>query len=274
MYRTLIEKLIERVLRVKGSAVVIGLLSGLIGTGLGGLITAVHPRPGKRLLAALLGFAGGIMMAMVAFDLLPAAIRTSGGPMSLLAFGLGNLFLSRFRRLRRRGRARRPGRSSHVWWPKRKRYLLPYDYAETGLMVALGIALHDTAEGLAIGAGYMVEADLGLRVAIIMTLHNIPEGIAIAGPLRIARVKAWKAIALPVLASLPTGIGALIGVAAGTVSSGVLGFNLALAGGAMTTVAALDLLPDALALAEGPALAGTLAGILAGLVLTQVGMPH
>lgn len=249
------------------AAAILGIVSGLIGTGLGGLITFLHPRPGRQLLASLLAFAGGIMLSMVIFDLLPASINTAGGIAGACSFGLGVIAISRLEKafFSEHGKpiliishaSKRPGRNG---------------YLRTGLMVALGIALHDLTEGLAIGAGYALQQNLGIRVAVIMTLHNIPEGIAIAGPLRLATVRPWKAFLVTLLASSPTGLGALTGALAGDISAAFLGVSLAIAAGAMTAVAAIDLLPDAISMAQGHAAVGALVGILAGLVLTQLGV--
>ena len=52
-----------------------------------------------------------------------------------------------------------------------------------GSLIAIGIALHDLPEGIAIAAGYSAEADLGIIIAVAITLHNIPEGMACTAPL-------------------------------------------------------------------------------------------
>ena len=249
------------------TAAILGIISGLVGTGFGGLITFLHPRPSKQLLAALLAFAGGIMLSMVVFDLLPASIDSAGSITGTCCFGLGIIAISRL---------------ENLFFPQHKRQtqIIPRAsrlkdrgaFLRTGLMVALGIALHDLTEGLAIGAGYALQQNLGIRVAVIMTLHNIPEGIAIAGPLRLATVRPWKAFLVTLLASSPTGLGALAGALAGDISAAFLGVSLAIAAGAMTAVAAIDLLPDAISMAQGHAAVGALVGILAGLVLTQLGV--
>ncbi len=52
-----------------------------------------------------------------------------------------------------------------------------------GYLIAIGIALHDLPEGIAIAVGYAAQENLGLIIALAIGLHNIPEGMATAAPL-------------------------------------------------------------------------------------------
>ena len=48
----------------------IGLIAGVIGTGLGGVISALFKKNVDRYLDFFMGLAGGIMLAVVVFDLM------------------------------------------------------------------------------------------------------------------------------------------------------------------------------------------------------------
>ena len=61
---------------------------------------------------------------------------------------------------------------------------------KVGFLIFLGIAVHNVAEGLAIGAGAIAWPELGLSIAVAIGIHNIPEGMATAVPLRIGGM-AW-----------------------------------------------------------------------------------
>lgn len=46
---------------------------------------------------------------------------------------------------------------------------------KTGIIVSVGLAIHNIPEGLAIGSGFDVSLKLGLSLAIAICLHDIPE---------------------------------------------------------------------------------------------------
>ena len=52
--------------------------AGVIGTGLGGFIGAVLRRDSTKVVSLLLAFAGGVMLSVVCFDLIPEAFRPEG----------------------------------------------------------------------------------------------------------------------------------------------------------------------------------------------------
>ena len=58
--------------------IIITAIAGVGGTGLGGLIGAVLRRDSSKVVSLLLAFAGGVMMAVVCFDLIPESFRPEG----------------------------------------------------------------------------------------------------------------------------------------------------------------------------------------------------
>lgn len=48
---------------------------------------------------------------------------------------------------------------------------------KTGIIVSIGLAIHNFPEGLAIGSGFESSMRLGLSLALAICLHDIPEGI-------------------------------------------------------------------------------------------------
>ena len=48
---------------------------------------------------------------------------------------------------------------------------------KTGIIVSIGLAIHNFPEGLAIGSGFEASLKLGLSLAIAICFHDIPEGI-------------------------------------------------------------------------------------------------
>ena len=63
----------------------------------------------------------------------------------------------------------------------------------TGVLVALGIAIHNLPEGLAVFLSGLTDIHLGISLAIAIAIHNIPEGIAICIPIYYATRSKTKA---------------------------------------------------------------------------------
>lgn len=57
---------------------IIGLLAGVIGTGLGGVISAIFKREVDKYLSFFMGLSGGIMLAVVVFDLMKESMDKMG----------------------------------------------------------------------------------------------------------------------------------------------------------------------------------------------------
>jgi ZIP family zinc transporter len=235
-------------------------VSGVFGTGFGGLLTVVLRRPSRGMLAGLLAFAGGIMFSMVAFDLMPAAFDRGGVLISIPGLALGMMMMLFLDMLlpAKTSTMRRGGHEAGR-------------YKRMGILIALGIALHNFAEGLAIGSGYVVTHGLGIGVAIIIAIHDVPEGIAMAAPLRLGGVSPFRVVAAAVATGLPTAFGGLIGGILGTISDDLLGICLSLAGGAMLSIVADQLLPDAREASDGhTSNIGFGIGVILGILLSRL----
>ena len=198
---------------------------GLAGAGLGGLIGVMMGKPRPRLFACLINATGGLMLAVSCFDLLPEAYALSV-PWGLLGLLLGVAMML-------------------VADLIAHRYVEHGTMRRTGFLVALGIALHNLPEGLAIGSGYAEAPALGITLGVLIALHDIPEGIAMAVPLRAAGMGVLPVLATALLSGLPTGLGAYLGLLAGGVSKQMIALCLGLAGGAMLQITAQEMIPSA-----------------------------
>lgn len=207
-------------------------LAGLA-TVLGAIIALSFGKPGPKVTALLLGFASGVMLLVVANDLLPHALKT-GQHRTVVGFVLGILGCKACDIL-----VSSTLRGNPALYGSRRHFF------RVGLMVALGIALHDLPEGLAIGAGFAASGIIGTSLAIAIGLHNIPEGLSVAVPLVLGGVNRWKVLALCLLISLVTPLGALIGTLVSSISPLLIGAMLAYAAGAMVYVVADELIPTA-----------------------------
>jgi len=81
-----------------------------------------------------------------------------------------------------------------------------------GLMIAIGIGLHNFGEGLAIGAAVgLGQVALTTYLIVGFALHNTTEGIAIAAPLAKGKTSIIKIGALGMIAGAPAIFGAWVG---------------------------------------------------------------
>jgi len=81
-----------------------------------------------------------------------------------------------------------------------------------GLMISIGIGLHNFGEGLAIGASIGLGSIAFSTFLIVgFTLHNTTEGLAIAAPLSRERKIVGKLVAFGLLAGVPAIFGSWVG---------------------------------------------------------------
>ncbi len=113
------------------------------------------------------------------------------------------------------------------------------------LLFVIAIAIHNLPEGLAAGVGFGSGNDTqALIIAGSIALQNIPEGMVIISPMLAAGIKPRKAFLIALFTGFVEVIGTLIGYFAVTVSSTILPFALAFAGGTMLYVISDEMIPE------------------------------
>lgn len=211
-----------------------GLLFGIIGTSIGGFIGAFLKVSSNKYLSFSLEFAAGLMTAIICFDLIPESLEIIdistciiGIFIGILAMIFCNKIVSKY--------------SIHsIGFPNLKQSSL----FQTGIIIALGLAIHNFPEGLAIGAGFESSNTLGFKLAIAIALHDIPEGISIALPLALSGSSKTKAIIITTLSGLTTGLGVFFGVLIGNISTIFIGLSLSFAAGCMLYIVSCELIPE------------------------------
>ena len=121
----------------------------------------------------------------------------------------------------------------------------------TGIIVSIGLAIHNFPEGLAIGSGFEASLKLGLSLAIAICLHDIPEGISMAVPMKNGGMRIGKVIFYVILSGITTGIGAFFGAIVGSISETIISLNLSFAAGAMLYIVSGELIPESNKLYNG-----------------------
>ncbi|MCX7569563.1 ZIP family metal transporter [Tumebacillus sp. DT12] len=230
---------------------VLMLMSGLAGmaTVAGGYVVLKIGQLTRHGLAFFLSLAAGIMLAVVAHDLIPAAVENGGSGFALLGFAAGWLFMMVMRTCVGLVMRRSPLASGEQ-----------FHYLRLGWFIAVVIALHDLPEGLAIGAGDAIHPDLGLMLALAIGMHNLPEGMSIAVPLRMAGMPGKQILAMIAVLGLFTPLGTLLGIVLFEMSSYGIGLSMAFAAGAMSYVVGRDLWPEAWISSKWITVSGTLTG--------------
>lgn len=113
------------------------------------------------------------------------------------------------------------------------------------LLFVAAIAIHNLPEGIAAGVGFgSGDTAQALLIAGGIALQNIPEGMVIIGPMLAAGVSPGKTFVCAMLTGLVEVIGTLIGYFAVSVSTIVLPFALAFAGGTMLYVISDEMIPE------------------------------
>ncbi len=113
------------------------------------------------------------------------------------------------------------------------------------LLFVMAIAIHNLPEGIAAGVGFGTGNDAeALVIAGGIALQNIPEGMVIIAPMLAAGVSKRRTLLIASLTGLVEVVGTLIGCFAVSLSTAVLPFALAFAGGTMLYVISDEMIPE------------------------------
>ena len=113
------------------------------------------------------------------------------------------------------------------------------------LLFVIAIAIHNLPEGIAAGVGFGTgNTAQALTIAGGIALQNIPEGMVIISPMLAAGMKKGRTFLVAVIAGFVEVIGTLIGYFAVSLSTAVLPFALAFAGGTMLYVISDEMIPE------------------------------
>ena len=113
------------------------------------------------------------------------------------------------------------------------------------LLFVTAIAIHNLPEGIAAGVGFgSGDSAQALLIAGGIALQNIPEGMVIIGPMLAAGVKPSRTFILAMITGLVEVVGTFIGFFAVSVSTAILPFALAFAGGTMLYVISDEMIPE------------------------------
>lgn len=235
-----------------------------LSTTIGSLIGLAVRKPGPKFMGFTLGFSAGVMILVSFVELLQDGIETIGFLHAHFAFfaGMIGYFLIDT--------------------------LLPHDYIgqhdhadkksdsklmRTGMLVAVGIGIHNFPEGMATFAGALDDIHLGTAIAVAIAIHNIPEGLAVSAPIYKATGSRKKAFLWSFFsgASEPIGAGIAALILLPFLNQTVLGWVLASVAGIMVAISVDELVPEAKSFGQEHSHTPIL-GVIAGMLIMSVSL--
>jgi zinc transporter, ZIP family len=226
-------------------------LYGLAAVGWGGLaasslvigaLIALRRPVARRPLGLIMAFGSGVLISSVAYELVEEAVTLAGQLPMAIGLAVGTLvFYAGDRAIDRMGAA---GMGS-VRGPAAP---------ESGLAIVLGAALDGIPESIVLGLTISGGGGVGVAFLVAVFMSNLPEGIAGTSGLQTAGWDGRRIVRLWLIVVVASAVAALVGatVLAGgspTVHAFILGF----AGGAILTMLADTLIPEAFEHAGKPA---------------------
>ncbi|MFB7721916.1 ZIP family metal transporter [Nocardia sp. NPDC056100] len=218
---------------LKPVAILLALVS-MCSTFIGGLVA---DRLGERK-RLVLGLAAGVMLGVVAFDLLPEALEHDtrvalGVPVPLLAAVVGFFTVHIVEQTVALHTGHEDEFGTHH-----------HDFASIGLVAAGGLVFHSFLDGLSIGLSFQVGAATGAAVAIAVISHDFADGFntfTLTTLYGNARKRGLTMLAADAIAPV-------FGAVAGTflkVPSQFVGMYLGYFAGFLLYLATADILPEA-----------------------------
>ena len=214
-------------------AVLVALLT-VVSTGLGGVVAL---RSSDRL-HLVLGFAAGVMLGLVAFDLLPelfdlSTVDVLGVPAPMVAFAAGFLLLHVVER------------SFAVHGAHEAEYETHHHHdPAVGLASALALSAHSFLDGVGIGLAFQVGNGVGLAVSIAVVSHDFADGLNTVTVMRMHGNDRRRTVALLLTDALAPVLGALSTLFF-SVGDHVLALYLGGFAGFLLYLATADILPEA-----------------------------
>jgi ZIP family zinc transporter len=218
-------------------------------TALGAAVVFTAREISRRILDAMLGFAGGVMIAASYWSLLAPAIAMSQGKdlpswvPAVAGFLGGGIFLWGIDKILPH---------LHLGFPTSEAEGIKTSWHRSTLLV-LAITLHNIPEGLAVGVAFgalaagMPSAAFGAAVALAIGIgiQNFPEGMAVSIPLRREGLSRRRSFMYGQLSGVVEPIAGVIGAAAVIIAQPILPYALAFAAGAMIFVVVEEVIPEA-----------------------------
>jgi ZIP family zinc transporter len=200
-----------------------------------GGVLALTLRPSRRVVGLVMAFGAGVLISAVAYELVGEASATAelgravaGGLFAGCAvFFVGSSLIDRLG-----GGSRKDAEGAQA--------------GGVALAIVLGIVLDGIPESMVIGLGLLTGEGVSVAVLTAVFLSNLPEAIAATSGLAAAGWRKSRIYGLWVLVAAVSALASLAGFALfDGASPNTIGFVLAFAGGAILTMLAETMMPEA-----------------------------
>lgn len=200
---------------------------------LGGGLVALRYRDRLNL---ILGFTAGVLVGIVAFDLLPEIFARvyalHGDPiLPMIALMVGFL-------------AFHIGEKTVLIHHAQEREYAPHSHPTVGLLSALALSGHSFLDGVGIGIGFQTSVQVGIVVAIAVIAHDFSDGLNTVTLMLINKNTSRRAFYLLLVDALAPVLGAASTLFF-TIPNSLLPLYLGFFAGFLLYIGASDILPEA-----------------------------
>lgn len=239
---------------VSGSALIIGALIGYFS------------KINQKAISAIMAFGSGVLISALSFNLVEEAFKAGGFDSTAIGFISGsivytaaNIYISK-----KGGKHRKRSGEQQT---------SEVETAGSGLAIAVGSLLDGIPESIVIGTSLITNQTVSLVAVIAIFLSNIPEGLSSSAGMKKANrsttyvFTVWSGIALI------CGLSSLAGYALfSNFSTEITGATTAVAAGAILTMLADTMIPEAFAFAHRFAGLITVFGFLTAYIINKLAM--
>lgn len=210
-------------------------------TVLGALIGFVFKKSSHKFNDIILSFAAGVMLAAAVIGLVLPSLEHGTGKISIVVTVLGvfcgaacvNLIdkvVPHLHRITGVDQEEHPGKTARL---------------DKVLLFVIAIAIHNIPEGIAAGVSFGTgNTSDAITVAGGIALQNIPEGMVIIAPMLASGISSKRTFLIAMMTGVVEVFGTLLGYFAVSISTAILPFALAFAGGTMLYVISDEMIPE------------------------------
>ncbi len=207
---------------------------------IGSLLGFIIKKPSHKLNDIILSFAAGVMLAAAVVGLIIPSINVDnklsiivtivGIVLGALSLNLIDKIVPHLHRIVGADIENHPENSNRL---------------NKVLLFVIAIAIHNLPEGIAAGVSFG-SGDFGRAISVTLgiALQNIPEGMIIIAPLLASGLSKKKTFLIASITGVVEVLGTFIGYFAVSISSIILPFALAFAGGTMLYVISDEMIPE------------------------------